>query len=50
MHEFEEFVNHSLQKLPMGLQEAWKLANNIHDIASHYGFVILAPLHLRQTE
>ncbi len=32
MHEFEEFVDNRLQKLPMCLEKSRVLANDVHDI------------------
>mmetsp|Transcript_78298 Transcript_78298/g.173487 ORF Transcript_78298/g.173487 Transcript_78298/m.173487 type:complete len:304 (-) Transcript_78298:1123-2034(-) len=50
VHELEEFEDHRLQKLPMGPEEARVLANDVHDVAGHYSLVLLAPLHLAETE
>ena len=50
MHELEQFVHHSLQELPVCLQETRILTNNVHNVASDDSFVVLATLHLGETE
>lgn len=50
MHEFEELVNHGLQELPVCAQESRVLANDVHNIGSDDGFVILSSFLLTQTQ
>ena len=50
VHEFEQLVDHGLQELPVRLQESRVLAHNVHDIAGHHCFVVLASLHLSQAQ
>lgn len=50
MHELKEFVDHRFEKLPMGSEEAWILANNIHDVGGDDGLVVLSSLLLTQTQ
>ena len=50
VHELEELVDDRLEKLPVGLEEARVLADDVHDVAGHHGLVILASFHLRQAE
>lgn len=50
MHELKEFVDHCFEKLPMGSEEAWILANNIHDVGGDDGLVVLSSLLLTQTQ
>ena len=50
VHELEELVHHRLEKLPVSLEEARVLADNIHDIRSNNGFVVLAALNLTQAK
>src|SRR5690242_513303 len=46
VHELEELVDDSLQELPVCLEESRVLANNVHDVTSDNGLVVLATLHL----
>ena len=46
VHELEQLVNDSLQKLPVSLEETWVLSHNVHDVTSHDSFVVFATLHL----
>lgn len=50
MHELKQLVHHRLEELPVGLQEPRVLSDNIHDIASHDGLVILATLHFGKSQ
>lgn len=50
MHELKEFVDHRFEKLPMGSEKAWILANNIHDVGGDDSLVVLSSLLLTQTQ
>ena len=50
MHEFEKFVDNSFEKLPVRLQEAGVLPNNVHDVTSHDSLVILSSNHFRESQ
>lgn len=50
VHEFEEFINDRLQKLPMGLEETRVLSHDIHDIGRDHSLVVLATLNLAQAK
>ena len=32
MHELEQLVDDSLEEFPMGLEESWVLADDVHDV------------------
>ena len=32
MHELKQFIDYGLQELPVSLEEAWVLSDNVHDI------------------
>lgn len=42
VHELEQFVHNSLQKLPVRLQETRVLSDDIHDVRSDDRFVVLS--------
>ena len=48
VHELKELVDYRLQELPMRFEEAWILADDVHDVRGNDGFVILAALNLTQ--
>mmetsp|Transcript_28055 Transcript_28055/g.61252 ORF Transcript_28055/g.61252 Transcript_28055/m.61252 type:complete len:230 (-) Transcript_28055:1342-2031(-) len=50
VHELEKLEDDCLQKSPMGSEEPRVLAHDIHDVARDHGLVLLAPLHLAQTQ
>lgn len=50
MHELKELVDHSFEELPVGSEETWILANNIHDVRGYDSLVVLPPLLLTQTQ
>jgi hypothetical protein len=50
VHKFKEFVDNSLQELPVGFEEAGVLSDNVHDIRSDNGFVVLSALDFAETE
>lgn len=50
MHELKELVDHSFQELPVGSEEAWILANDVHDVGGYDGLVVLSSLLLTQTQ
>lgn len=50
MHELEELVDDSLEELSVSLEEPELLANEIHDVGSDDGLVVLASLHLAQAK
>ena len=50
VHELKELVDNRLEKLPVRLEEARVLADNVHNVAGHDSLVVLAPLHLGEAE
>lgn len=50
MHKLEQFVDHRLQKFPMGLQETGILSHNVHDVTGHNRFIVFTALHFCETE
>mmetsp|Transcript_67821 Transcript_67821/g.151460 ORF Transcript_67821/g.151460 Transcript_67821/m.151460 type:complete len:474 (+) Transcript_67821:1658-3079(+) len=50
VHELEELVDHRLQKFPVGAEKARILADDVHDVGSDDRLVVLAALHLAQTQ
>jgi len=50
VHEFEELIDDSLQELPMSLEEARVLADNVHDVTGDDSLVVLATLLFGQAE
>lgn len=50
MHELEQLVRHGLQEFPVGFEEPWVLADDIHDVGGDDSLVVLAPLHLGQSQ
>lgn len=50
VHELKEFVDHRLEELPVGSEEAWILANDVHDVGGYDGLVVLSSLLLTQTQ
>mmetsp|Transcript_65135 Transcript_65135/g.114913 ORF Transcript_65135/g.114913 Transcript_65135/m.114913 type:complete len:718 (-) Transcript_65135:1341-3494(-) len=50
VHKLEQFVHHSLQKLPVCAQKARILTNNVHDVTGDHCLVVLAPLFLTQSQ
>lgn len=50
VHELEKLIHDGLQKLPVCLEEARVLTNNVHDIGRNDGLVILPLLHLGETK
>lgn len=50
VHELEELVDDSLEELPVGLQETWILADDVHDVGRDDSLVVLASLHLSQAK
>lgn len=50
MHEFEEFVDNRLEKLPMRTEEARILTDDVHNIGGNDGLVVLSTLRLTQAE
>ena len=50
MHELEEFINHSLEELPVRLEEPRVLAHDVHNIRCNNGLIILAAFHLGETQ
>ena len=50
VHKLEKLINDRLQKLPVRLEEARVLSDDVHDVAGDDGLVILATLHLRETQ
>lgn len=50
VHEFEELVDDRLQELPMRLQEARVLSDDVHNIGRDDGLVVLPALDLAQAQ
>jgi hypothetical protein len=50
MHELKQLVNDRLEKLPVRLEEAGILANDVHDVRCDDGLVVFAALHLAKAE
>ena len=50
VHKLEQFVDHRLQKFPMGLQETGILSHNVHDVTGNNGFVVFTAFHFCETE
>ena len=50
MHELEQFVDHRLEKFPMGAEKTRILTDDVHDVRGDDRLVIFATLLLAQTE
>ena len=50
MHELEQLVDDCLQEFPVCLEEARVLSDDVHDIGSNDGLVVLAPLDFAEAE
>lgn len=50
VHELEQLIDDSFEELPVRLEEAGILSNNVHDVAGHNSLVVLSSLHLGQSE
>ena len=50
MHELKELVDHRLQELPVGPEEAGVLAHDVHDVGGYDGLVVLPPFLLTQPQ
>ena len=50
VHKLKEFVHDRLQELPVCLEEARVLANNVHDIGGNNGFVVLPSFYFNQAQ
>ena len=50
VHELKQLVDDRLEELPMRLEEAGILADNVHDVGGDDGLVILAALHLSKSK
>lgn len=50
MHEFKKLVDDSFEELPVSSEEAWVLADDVHDVRSDDGLVVLSSLLLTQTQ
>lgn len=50
VHEFEELVDDRLQELPVRFQETRILADDVHDVRSDDGFVVLSSLQFYEAE
>lgn len=50
VHELKQLIDDCLEELPMRLEEARILANNVHDVAGHNRLVVFSSFHLRQSE
>ena len=50
VHKLKVLVYDSLEELPVRLEEAGVLTDDVHDVRCHDRLVVLAPLHLTQAE
>lgn len=50
VHELEELVDNGLQELPVRLQKARILADDVHNVRRNNGFVVLPALDLAQAK
>jgi len=50
VHELKQLVDNGLQELPVRLQKAGVLSNNVHNVGGHNSLVVLASLHLAETQ
>lgn len=50
MHKFKQFVDDSLEELPVGPQKPWVLPHHIHDVGGYDSLVVFAPLLFTQTK
>lgn len=50
VHELEELVHDSLQKLPMGLEEPWILSDDVHNVGGYDGFVVFTSFEFDKAE
>jgi hypothetical protein len=50
VHKLEELVDNRLEELPVGLEEARILPDNVHDVGRADRLVVLSSLHLGQTQ
>lgn len=50
MHEFKELVDDRFEELPVSSEEAWILANDVHDVRGNDGLVVLPSFLLTQTQ
>ena len=50
VHKFEELVDNSLQEFPMCLEESRVLSDDVHNIGSNDGFVVLSAFDLAKPE
>lgn len=48
MHELKQLVDDRFEEPPVGPQEAGVLSHHVHDVGSHNGLVVLAPLLFTQ--
>lgn len=50
VHEFKQLVDNRLQEFPVRFEETRILANNVHDIGGHNGFVILSTFNFAKAQ
>lgn len=50
MHKLKQLVDHSFQELPVGPEEPWILADDVHNVRGYDGLVVLSSLLLAQTQ
>jgi hypothetical protein len=50
MHEFEEFVDHSLEEFPVSFQKPRILSDNVHYVGRNNGLVIFAANHFSEAK
>lgn len=50
VHKLEKFVDDCLEELPVRLEEARILADDVHDVGRHDSLVVLPSFDLTKTE
>jgi hypothetical protein len=50
MHKLEQLIDDCLKELPMSLEEAGVLSDDVHNVTGDNGLVVFASLHLSKTE
>ncbi len=50
VHELKQLVDDSLEELPVGPEESWVLAHDVHDVGGDDGLVIFPSFLFTQTQ
>ena len=50
VHELEKLVDDGLQEFPVRLEEAWVLADDVHDVGCNDRLVVLATLDFAEAK